>query len=56
MNCKLTWKQLKQMGDNALWAEKMYLELGMHDEAHRYAMIWNRIFKAMVNPVFYFER
>lgn len=55
-NCKLTWHQLKQMADNALWAERMYIDLGMIDQACRYGLIWARIMKAMFNPVYWYER
>jgi len=49
----ISYKCLVKMAQNALWAERMYIELDMPVEARRYARIWSRIFKAMCNPVIF---
>ncbi len=54
--CKLTWWQLNKMAQNCLWAEKMYIDLEMYDEARRYMAIWHRIMKAMLNPDKFFGK
>ncbi len=54
--CKLTFWQLKKMADSCLWAERMYIDLEMYEEATRYARIWSRIFRAMASPDKFFGK
>lgn len=54
--CKLTYWQLSKMAQSCLWAERMYIDLEMYDEARRYMAIWHRIIKAMMNPIYFFGR
>lgn len=42
---KLTTDCLLRMMQNAWWAERMYIELDMFDQARRYSQIWHRLFK-----------
>jgi len=51
MKCKLTYWDLSRMAQSAIWAEAMYLELGLINEACRYHAIWYRICKAMINDM-----
>ncbi len=43
---KTTHACLMKMCDNAQLAQRMYIELGMIDQACRYGLIWCRIMKA----------
>lgn len=43
---KTPYTCLIKMADNAFWAQKMYLQLGMYDQYFRYYFIWNRLMKA----------
>lgn len=45
---KISYRCLSQMAQNAQWAERFYIELGMLDEARRYDRIWSRIMDAML--------
>ena len=46
-NCKLTYAQMKRMADNAHWAENMYIDLGITNQAIRYNNIRRRIMKGL---------
>lgn len=48
---KLSYTTLSRMAQNALWAQKKYIDLGMLDQARRYESIWNRLAAAMLNNI-----
>lgn len=41
---KLSTDCLIQMMHNCVWAERVYLELGLYEQAQRYVKIWHRLF------------